>query len=214
MPTRTSSEPVEIVGWLASIGFESEAALRMARRVLEAAGLTNPRKRAMSPEKLPRARAALEAALQLLCESCARHSLRRDGRIVVETQQAFCDICAGSNNRRAVEAMVAACRRAGVSRLLIVGGTSAIHRELSALLAGARLDLRCIDGAERAPNRRDALADLNWAEFMVVWGSTPLPHSVSTAYTDQCPADLPSITIRRRGIEALCTEVTYSLARR
>lgn len=207
-------DPVDISTWLTSVGFETEAAQATGRATLEAAGLTNPRKRAMAPEKLARARAVLEERLALLCDSCARHATRADSRPVVETSQPFCTICAGSNNRRAVEAMITACLKASVSRLLVVGGTGVTHRELQALLAGSGVEVRCIDGVERPPNKRDAIADLAWAEFMVIWASTPLPHKVSVSYTDACPPTLTNITVRRRSIEALCIEVTRSLAGR
>jgi len=168
----------------------------------------------MAPEKLPRAKAVLDERLAMLCASCAEHSSRRSGRPLAITNQANCAVCAGSNNRRAAEAMIAACRRANVSRLLVVGGTGVTHRELQALLAGTGIEARCIDGVEDSPNKRDAIADLAWAEFMVIWATTPLPHKVSVSYTDERPTSLHSITVRRRSIEALCTEVTQSLSRR
>lgn len=211
---KVAREPVVIADWLASIGFESDDARAHARATLEQAGLTNPRKRGMAQEKLTRARTLLDRQLRLLCASCAKNMTRPDKRTVVVTSQPYCTTCAGSNNRRAAEAMIAAFRRTGVGRLLVVGGTSAIHRELQAFVAGTDIDLRCIDGTERQPNRREAQADLKWAEVMVIWASTPLPHKVSTVYTSQCPPEVISLTVRRRGIEALCLEVAERISSR
>jgi len=208
---KIANAPVDITAWLASLGYESEEARRAARAVLEQVGLTNPRKRGMAPEKLPRAKAALEAHLRPLCDSCAANLRRPDGRIVVRTSQPYCDTCGGSNNRRAAEVLIKACLQAGLERLLIVGGTTAIHRELQSLLDGSGIELRCVDGSERNPNKRDAAADLAWAQLLVIWGSTPLPHRVSEAYTGQRPPGLRQITVRRRGIEALCQEIITSL---
>ena len=78
---------------------------------------------------------------------------------------------------------------------------------------GCIVNIASIAGKEGNPNKRHALADLNWAQFMVVWASTPLPHRVSTPYTDERPTTLPTITVARRGIEALCDEVTRSLTK-
>lgn len=208
---KIATAPVDIAAWLASLGYESDEARTTARAVLEREGLTNPRKRGMAPEKLSRARAALEAHLRPLCDSCAANLRRPDARTVVRTTQPYCETCAGSNNRRAAEALIKACLQSGVTRLLIVGGTGVTHRELQSLLEDSGLELRCIDGAERNPTKRDAAADLAWAQFMVIWGSTPLPHRVSEAYTGQRPSYLRSITVRRRGIEALCHEIITSL---
>ncbi len=179
--------------------------------MLEEAGLTNPRKQAMVDSKVAPARELLASRLQGVCASlrCRETAPGTAAeRRPVEVVPAACEVCGGSNNLAAAREMVAACGRAAISRILIVGGTRTLHAELRSLLTGSGIELRCIDGAQTTPSKKDALGDLAWAELMVIWASTPLPHKVSASYTDECPASLPHLTVARRGIEALCSEVT------
>lgn len=206
-------EPVEIAAWLASEGFLTPAAQAVARNLLHAAGVTNPRKQAMAATKLERAHDVLAEHVVLACSGCRDLAVPGDGQVRVETDAANCAICGGSNNRRAAETMIAACERAGLRRLLVVGGTGATHRELETLVQGSSVELRLIDGVQRTPNKRDALADVTWADLVVVWASTPLPHKVSTSYTAQTrDRAIRTITVSRRGVSALCEEVTKSIA--
>ena len=111
----------------------------------------------------------------------------KDGRLVVETRPDQCAICGGSNNRRAALLLGRACRLRRVNRLLILGGTPSLHAELDGLLGPLGITLRCIDGATGAHSKTDALPNLNWAQVLVIWASTPLPHKVSVSYTDERP---------------------------
>lgn len=208
------SDVVALDAWLEGEGFLSPWARVQARAALEAAGLSRPGKQGMAAAKVERARAALAAGLFRVCadaDCAALAAGRADGRLVTEVAPGGCQVCGGSDNRRAALAMAAACARGGVRRILVVGGTGALHAELAGLLAGTAVTLRCIDGSERTPTKKDALRDLAWAEFMVVWASTPLPHKVSVSYTDERPPGLPWVTVARRGIAALCSEVRRSL---
>lgn len=207
-------EVAEIKEWLRSIGFDTPWAQVQARSVLEAAGLTRPGKLGMASDKVPRALAALELGIIRVCGDAICRTLgtnESDGRLIAEVRADRCEICAGSDNRRAARAMIAAFHRAGRRRLLILGGTAVNHAELTALLAGSEIELRCIDGAERTPTKKDAIRDLAWADTMAVWASTPLPHKVSVPYTDEAPSELRWITVARRGVAALCTELRLSV---
>lgn len=201
---------VEIGPWLSGEGFETAWAQHQARTVLEGAALTRPGKRAMTGTKVERARAALDAYLFRVCgdADCDRVAAeRRDGRLVVESQAARCEVCGGSNNRRAAVLLARACRAKNVTRILVLGGTAANHADLAALLEGSGVTLRCVDGKAGSHTKSDALPNLKWAEVCAIWASTPLPHKVSVSYTDERPADLPMITVSRRGLEALCREL-------
>lgn len=103
-------------------------------------------------------------------------------------------------------------RRERAHNLLVVGGTPAHHTELKRLLEASGVELRCIDGAARSPSQKEAWGHLKWADVTVIWASTPLPHKVSTLFTSE-PIGRPPLTVARRGIEALCTEVCKSLER-
>ncbi len=207
-----SNEPVDIAAWLTEQGFVTDASRAAARKLLENAGFTNPRKRAIAQFKLPAATALLDKQAVLVCAPCSRFA--ETPRHAVESDAAHCSVCKGSNNRRAAMEMAAVCRMNGVDRLLVIGGSNGTIHELETLLNGTRLALRCVDGVDYAPNKKRALPDLNWAQFVVVWASTPLPHKVSVSYTDECPPDVRMITVARRSVEALCGEVTKSLGLR
>jgi hypothetical protein len=212
-PKATHEAPVEIDEWLIALGFTSADSRAAARLLLEAAKFTNPRKRAMSLEKLPGATAMLAEQTALACgKPCAAFAARAKARaIILDCEPSACSVCRGSNNRRAAIAMAAACLQANLHRILVVGGGKGALRELRSLMENTCVAFRCIDGLEETPNKKDAIADLNWAQLMIVWASTPLPHKVSTSYTDERPADLPMITVARRGVEALCREVVRNL---
>ncbi|MCC7363069.1 MAG: hypothetical protein IT303_01760 [Dehalococcoidia bacterium] len=208
-------ETVDIEEWLRGEGFAAPAGVRQARAALEANGLTNPRKNGMSRDKLARARAVLAAQTVRVCSpACAAMAEpERPARVPADAEPNACEVCRGSNNRRAAQAMIAACAARGVRRLLVLGGSGSTLRELASLLADSAIELRVVDGLERTPNKKDAIADLEWADLMVVWASTPLPHRVSVSYTDERPPRLWSLTVARRGVEALCTEVVRHLER-
>lgn len=108
--------------------------------------------------------------------------------------------------------LAAAMSRAGARNLLVVGGTPANHKELARLLHGSNVDPRCIDGAAHTPSQKEAWSHLKWADITVIWASTPLPHKVSTLFTAE-RIGRPPLTVARRGIEALCTEIRVSLER-
>lgn len=204
------TDAIPIAAWLEEEGFADDAARRAARRVLETAGLTNPRKQAISTAKLEHARAVLAAEMARVCGPACRRLAASllPGRPAVASTTAHCDVCLGSNNRRAALGMAAAFRERGLSRLLVLGGSAGTLRELQGLLAGTGIELRTVAGSEHLPNKKGALADLGWAQVMAVWASTPLPHKVSVSYTDERPRELPFVTVSRRGVEALCQELT------
>jgi hypothetical protein len=197
---------------LAGLGFEAAAARAAARGVLEAAGLTNPRKQRIAAEKRPAVAAALRAAFVVACARAAcRDQARGTGRTLIEAARpAACEVCHGSTNRTEIDRAVAALRIRGIERLVVVGGSPATHEELRALIDD-RVALRLVSGTERR-NRSEARADLAWAGLVVVWGSTELDHKVSKLYTD---ARAPHVvTCPRRGIAALASTVLAHVARR
>ncbi len=195
-------------------GFRKPHAQSAARAALEAAGLTRPGKQGMASEKLERARDALTAALVRHCSdpACAA-AVVRDGRMPVEVERAQCSVCSGSNNTRALRRMGAACTAAGVRRVLVIGGRRPMYVEMERTLAGSSLELRFVDGTNNLPNGADALRDCAWAQLLVIWAPTPLPHKVSDLYRPELCVTPRRVTVHRRGIEALAMEVVEHLAR-
>lgn len=198
----------DIDDWLANEGILDTPSRIEARVVLAAAGLTRAGKQRIAVHKLERAREALWACVTPVCTSPACiAAVGSPVRPIVHTGRDRCSICGGSNTRRACREMVEACARAGLERILLLGGSGNAHTELRALTAGTPIEWRIIDGRNDRPTRRQAQPDLAWTQLLVIWASTELPHRVSQVYTEDRPPALPLITVARRGVEALCQAV-------
>lgn len=85
-----------------------------------------------------------------------------------------------SDLRRAALALAETCQGAGVARLVVVGGSPKYHQQLQGLL-GEALSLRLIDGQERRILKQ-ARADVEWADVVLIWGGTLLDHKLSALY--------------------------------
>jgi hypothetical protein len=203
-----------IADFLKAEGFVSPASGAAARTALEEAGLTRAGKTRMADEKLDRARDALTLAVIRHCSDPACiAAASNDGRQSLETDKPHCAICSGSNNTRALRRMASACATAGVRRVLVVGGRPPMWSEMDRTLAGSGLQLRYVDGTSKLPSGADALRDCAWAELLVVWAPTPLPHKVSDLYRADVCAVARRVVVHRRGIEALAMEVVSHLER-
>ena len=188
---------IPISQFLADEGFGGIEATVKARALLEAEGLTSPRKTAMSVSKIDRARSLLHHTFIPVCGNVScNEAAMRDGRLPLTSN--VCTYCGFSNNRRASQSVMLAFKKRGWRRLLVVGGTITSHQEIKSLLPS--LDIRCIDGAVGSHTRREAESNLQWADVAIIWGATPLPHKVSQLYS----TDIKSISVARRGIEAVC----------
>jgi hypothetical protein len=194
---------------LCGAGFDTPAAQRQARAVLEAARLTRPGKTGIAAYKRDAALALLAEKLARVCSrACA--ALSTDRRTPVVTGGPGCEVCGGSNNRRAAVAASRDLRACGVRRVLIVGGTVQQHREVEQLLTG--VELQFVDGTRPSHSQKDAVANMAWADLVIIWGPTPLRHAVSNLYTSEPPPHLRVVTVHRRSIEALCMEISRNCA--
>ena len=199
--------------FLRAQGYNTPESQKRARATLEAAGLTNARKQAIAGYKLAAAEAALSAALVRVCgDGCAglARQMRSERREPVVTSGTTCEVCGGSNNRRAAIECAMVLRRHKVKHMLVVGGTAPQQHELRSLLEGGGIELEFVDGTGKSHSQRDAIANMRRSDVVVIWGSTPLRHAVSNLYTDAPLEGLRVITVPRRGIEALCAEVVRS----
>lgn len=187
---------------LSSLGYASEHDALL--RVIEEAGLSNISKRRISNDKRGAVAALLERRFIRVCgrgdcrEAAAADSAGR--RAVAATAPSFCESCLGSPARRAGLEMTAACRAAGWTRMVVVGGSPNTREEICRILADLDRppDFRLVDGT-RSRTRNEARADLEWADRVVLWGSTQLDHKVSTLYS----AAKKCTTVPRRGVKAL-----------
>ncbi len=210
-----TADTLQIDRWLRELGYDTPAAIRHARTLLAAAGLTSGGKQGIAASKRERAEATILGGLARVCsDECALLSRRTAGpkREPVVTSAARCEVCGGSNNRRAAIACARTLRSHRISRLLVVGGTAPQQQELAQLLTFDGLSLEFVDGMRASHSQKDAIANMNRAQLVVIWGSTPLRHAVSNLYTDDPPDHVRIITTSKRGIEALCREIIRSYA--
>lgn len=192
---------------LAQLGYDTPEAQAQALDVLAAAGLTRPGKRNISAAKRPAVDEALSTLLVRCCgdERCQAWGAADPGRRdVVTVGPGGCELCGGSNNRRAARLLIATCERRRVRRILIVGGSPSTAVELRELLPG--LEVRVVEGTSR-PDESRAVADRGWSDVVVIWATTILDHKLSTLYTKNGP----TLTVARRGVEALCDELRVHL---
>ena len=198
---------VGIPDFLASLGLTGTDAER-ARAALEAERITNPRKTRLSAGKLEAARAAIDDRFARFCASCAGRT-DPGGREVVVVATASCTRCGGSRNDRALAEMVEACDSAGLRRIVVVGGSPDVRRELAA--AGGP-ELKLVDGTARR-TKPEALRDLAWGDLVVICGSSELAHKVSNLYKgDTGPT--PVVTAPRRSVEAIAGAVVEHVRKR
>lgn len=185
---------------LAGLGYRGEAARSAARAALEAAGLTTARKQRIAALKLAAVEAELTRRFLLVCSRSACREPGPSGRVFLDAQRPTdCMVCAGSANGSAIDRTIQSVTALGIRRVVVIGGSPGTREALRARV-GDRLELRLVSGTERR-TRREARADLAWADAVVVWGATELDHAVSKHYTDGGARRIA--TCPRRGIEAL-----------
>lgn len=210
------ADAVPLDRFVREAGFDLPAAAARARRALEEAGLTHAGKVAISQRKLEAAQQALARTLVRACgDECLRldRAEERPAREFVRVSGASCEMCGGSNNRRAALACLAVLRRKGIRRVVVVGGTPKTRKEVYEHLGNAGLELRYVEGTA-SHTLRDAIPNQQWAQLVLIWGSTPLDHKVSELYTRRDRAgDARVLTVPRRGVAALCATILESYAR-
>jgi hypothetical protein len=203
---------VAIDDFLAGRGLVDGMATRQARAVLEGAGLTRRGKSYLHRSKVERAAAAIDAALVRACAACTNTTGSDSGRPRVLVEQPGCTICRGSRIRSTAVGLRAGLEEHGIRRILVVGGSPEGQAHLRAELAGPGIELQLVDGtrtpgSERARRMREA------ADVVVIWGGTPLDHTVSERFID--PSDRSrTITIPRGGPQSVLRALAEHLRRR
>jgi hypothetical protein len=154
-------------------------------------------------EAPPELAARVLGRLVLVCarEECQPSSPQA---VVVRVSPERCEVCGGSDIRVAFDLLLRASRRAGVTRLVIVGGSPPYHTQLKELSRGTDLKLDLVAGHSKPGKRRAR----NEAERVVIWGATILDHGTSAAY-DHLGDRL--IRVPHRGISRMLREVAQVL---
>ena len=184
---------------LSSRGFDGAAAERALDR-LRADGLTRRGKTRIARAKIEAVDRAFAAAFARHCHKPDCRPRAGDPREPVLVAAAHCETCGGSDNRLAVDRMLAAARRAGVRKLLVAGGSPGTRGDLEQLCAG-RLALRFVT-RETTPNRRTVGPLLDWADIAVIWVSTEISHKATAVLRGP-----KVLRVMRRGVAALADAV-------
>lgn len=178
---------------------------------LEAAGLTHAGKSRISLEKQAEVKAVLEAAFVRVCSrgdcQAAAPGLEGGRRVTAAAAPAHCTVCGGSALAPAARRMVDACARAGWTRVCVVGGSPNARKEIQQGHTPPP-EIRLVDGTI-ARTRQQARVDLEWADHVVLWGSTQLDHKVSGLYS----ASPRCTTVNRRSVQELYQHLAESAER-
>ncbi len=198
---------------LKGFGIVDPGAQKTALAALVEAGVISGRRGRVNiaAEKVARARGALEEAFLWRCGNgdCRRTASREDAP-TLPVQQASCAVCGGSKDDAALKRMAAAADAANMRRILVVGGTPAKRTEIAEKSPDG-VEWRLLDG-QKSRDDRYFRADRNWADVIVIWGSTLLDHRVSNHFAGR--GDDRVITVERRGIAALADGVVQHLKAR
>jgi hypothetical protein len=180
-------------------------------RALQEDGLSKPEKSRIAAVKRERVQQILESRFVRVC---SRGDCQQRGRGIQLPRQAvlasspeFCEFCGGSGDRLAIDQMVEACAKAGITKLCIVGGSPGTRDRLRRLVDG-RLTLDLVEGTG-SRTLKQAEADTARADLVVVWGSTELDHKVSTLYRGP-----KVVAASRRGLQELARAVVKAAENR
>ena len=198
-------QDVPITNVLASLGLKGSPAESKGLAALYAAGLTRPGKSRIAKMRVGGALDALRAALVRVCHKQACDGkAQSDGRTVVKVAVEYCDGCGGTDNGVAVSEMLAAMRRTGRAKLLVVGGAPNSRSELEEL-CGSQCELRLLT-AENKPGRKTSDAHVAWADVVAIRASTQVPHKMTMAIRGP-----HVITCGQRGVAALARDIAQHL---
>jgi hypothetical protein len=200
------NDVIDRAALLRDLGYTHAEAQEAAIEALIEAGLTNARKTGITTAKGDRVREVLSGALVRLCHRCQAHAAADGRRVVPCGHPTECDRCGGSPNAHALERAWAAMRERTLRKLLVVGGSPAVHTELRSRWP-SDLELRIVPG-DGNHDQGSAGQNLRWADVVVVLGGSILAHKVSTLYTRPDGREAwKVVTVHRRGVSVLAEEV-------
>jgi len=178
--------------------------------------------RLFNHENLTQEKAALlKGTIEEKIAFCCGHELCQDlldkqlpeQKWILTKKPSVCKICRGSSTKRGMEEMAVACMESEIRRLLVVGGSPAVHKELNSIKPDS-LEFRLVEGNVSRDKQR-ACADLNWCDLAILWAGTILNHDVSNNYMNSRGSVSCSIVVvKRRSVEALCSSVTEHVKRK
>ena len=205
---------ISIAEMLAGFGITDSGSQQTALAALVAAGVVSarPNRLRIAADKRDRVGAVLSEAFLHHCRNgdCRQQAAGAgDPRGLLVVDQPFCEMCGGSTNRSALERMAKTMKTAGVGRVLVVGGTEAQAREIRENSPDS-VEWRFVN-TQTSRDARYYRGDRDWADVIVIWASTPLPHKVSHHFEGK--GDSRRVAVTRRGVAALADEVRQHMER-
>ena len=184
---------------LSSYGFEGDAAALALERLCER-GLTRRGKKGIAASKVEDVKRALAEDFARHCRKSACLPAAGNRRIPVLVSALHCESCGGSDNRRAVEEMVAAMSGAGMTKLLVAGGSPGTRGDLERR-CGGRIGLRFVT-EDTSPGRKTVRGLLEWSDIAAIWTSSEISHKATA-----CLRGRKVLRVPRRGVAALAAVV-------
>ena len=145
-----------------------------------------------------------------VCNQCVEPDLKFVLRV---DDEADCEICRGSADRRWFQRMVRECDRAGVRRLLVIGGRDETRNQLRGLSEGQPVDLRLVSDREPVEPGR-ARGRVECCDLLVLWRDAD--EDVVRHYRDVAKAEGQAIVTvlgPRTGVAPLARSICNRLAR-
>jgi len=125
----------------------------------------------------------VDESIQATCvDPICRRLTRAQRKLVRHVPGATdCQICGGHVDQRWFAYLTHECQRAGVRRLLVIGGDPDHQSRLHALSEGAPIDLRIVNIDEEISEGR-ARGRVDGCDALVIWNENVVPHEVSQVY--------------------------------
>ncbi|MBT9557506.1 MAG: hypothetical protein IV100_15805 [Myxococcales bacterium] len=145
----------------------------------------------------------LSAMLQRVVFTCEQPSCRLKSDVArVSVPRERCDICGGSVLAQHFVEFAAACRRASIDSVLVVGGSPAYRETLRDLGRDHRATLKLELTQELAPN--DAERAKKVKGLVIIWGATEVDHTKTGIFA---AAGDRRMTVAHRGLTGMLREV-------
>lgn len=138
-----------------------------------------------------------------------------DDRITVRVSPPACEVCGGRDEQRWFARLVNECGRAGVRRLLVVGGGAQTQASLRTLSQGRPVDLRLISADEDVSPAR-VRGRVEGCDVLVTWSAQVVPAPISGAYALAAQAEgrlVVSVLGEASGVTRFARAVCNRLAR-
>ena len=138
-----------------------------------------------------------------------------DDRVRVQVPEADCEICGGDAEQRWFARLVRECGRAGVRRLLVIGGAEQTQKTLRSFSQGRPVDLRLISAQEDVSPAR-VRGRVDGCDVLVLWSAAVVPESVSAVYAAAARAEgrlVVSVLGEVCGVDRFARAVCNRLAR-